>query len=92
MSFIRENLTDPLKLDNMNSTNTLVLKQTANLSQLFNQVNNVNWKSHRDPDVVKCRYYDIEEIQTLSISNKSKSWSMFHINTCFLSKNFEDLE
>ena len=42
MSFIRENLTDPLKLDNMNSTNTLVLKQTANLSQLFNQVNNVN--------------------------------------------------
>ena len=45
-----------------------------------------------DPDVVKCRYYDIEEIQTLNIPNKSKSLSMFHINTCSLSKNFDDLE
>ena len=41
---------------------------------------------------MKCRYYDIEEIQTLNIPNKSKSLSMFHINTCSLSKNFDDLE
>ena len=34
----------------------------------------------------------IEEIQTLNIPNKSKSLSMFHINTCSLSKNFDDLE
>ena len=33
-SFIRENLTDSLELDNMNSTSTLVLKQPANISQL----------------------------------------------------------
>ena len=94
MYFIRKNLTDSLKLDNMNNTSTLVLKLPANLSQLFNQLNNITENhTNRDPDnVVKCRYYDIEEIQTLNIPNKSKSLSMFHINTCSLSKNFDDLE
>ena len=90
--FIRENLTD--SLDNFNSTSTLVLKQPANLSQLFNQFNNTN-ENHinKDPDnAVKCRYYDIEEIQTLKIPNKSKSLSAFHIDACSLSKNFDDLE
>ena len=94
LSFIKENLTDSLKLDNLNSTSTLVLKQPANLCQLFNQFNNTN-ENHRkkDPDnAVKFRYYDIEEIQSLKIPNKSKSLSMFHINTCSLSKNFDDLE
>ena len=38
MYFIRKNLTDSLKLDNMNNTSTLVLKLPANLSQLFNQL------------------------------------------------------
>ena len=94
MPFIRDNLTDSLKLDNMNSTSKSVLNQPANLSQLFNQFNNITENhTNRDPDnVVKCRYYDIEEIQTLNIPNKSKSLSMFHINTCSLSKNFDDLE
>ena len=41
MLFIKENLTESLKLDNMNTTGTLVLKQQANLSQLFNQFNNI---------------------------------------------------
>ena len=94
MSFIRENLTDSLKLDNMNSTSTLVLKQPANLSQLFSQFNNTteNHTSKVPDNAVKCRYYDIEEIQSLKILNKSNSLSMFHINTCSPSKNFEDLE
>ena len=76
------------------STSTLVLEQPANLSQLFNQFNDVTDNhTNRDPDnVLKCRYYDTDEIQTLDIPNKSKSLSMFHINTCSLSKNFDDLE
>ena len=41
---------------------------------------------------MKWRCYDIEEIQTLQIPNKSKSLSMFHINACSLNKNFDDLE
>ena len=94
MYFIRKNLTDSLKLDNMNNTSTLVLKLPANLSQLFNQLNNITENhTNRDPDnVVKCRYYDIEEIQTLNIPNKSKSLSIFDINACSLSKNFDDIE
>ena len=94
MSFIRENLTNSLKLDSMNSTSTLVLKQPVNLSQLFKKFNDTT-ENHRnrDPDnAVKCRYYDREEIQTLNIPNKSKSLFMFHISTCSLSKNFDDLE
>ena len=93
-SFIRENLTDSLKLDNMKSTSTLVLKQPAKLSQLFNQFNNTT-KNHTNKDLdnaVQWRYYDIEEIQTLKTPNKSKSLSMFHINAYSLSKNFHDLE
>ena len=94
MLFIKENLTESLKLDNMNTTGTLVLKQQANLSQLFNQFNNITENhTNRDPDnVVKCRYYDIEEIQTLNIPNKSKSLSMFPMNTYSLIKNFDDLQ
>ena len=41
---------------------------------------------------MKYRYYEIEEIQTLKIPIKSKSISMFHVSTCSLSKNFDDLE
>ena len=62
MSFITEHFTDSFKLDNMNSTSTLALKQPAILSPLFNQFNNITENhTNRDPDnVVKCRYYDIE--------------------------------
>ena len=83
MSFIRDNLTDSFKLDNMNSTSILALKQSANLCQLFKQFNNITENhTNRDPDnVVECRYYYIEEIQTLNILNKSKFLSMFHVNT-----------
>ena len=49
MSFIRENLTDSLKVDNMNRTSTLVLKHPANLSQIFNQFNNTT-ENHTNKD------------------------------------------
>ena len=80
-----------LTLDNMNSSSTLVLKQPANLSQLFNQFNNITENhTNKDPDnAVKCSYYDIEKTQPLKIPNQSKSLSMFHIS---LSKNFDDLK
>ena len=66
MLFIMENITDSqkkLKLDNMNSLSKLVMKQPANLSQIFNQFNNTtDDHTNKDPDnAVKCKY-DIEEI------------------------------
>ena len=46
-----------------------------------------------DPEnTVSSKYYDIEELQNLKITNKSKSLSLFHINACPLSKNFDDLQ
>ena len=46
-----------------------------------------------DPEnTVSSIYYNIEEIQNLKITNKSKSLSLFHLNACSLSKNFDDLQ
>ena len=43
-------------------------------------------------NIVSSKYYDIEELKNLKIRNKSKSHSAFHINTCSLNKNFDDLQ
>ena len=46
-----------------------------------------------DPEnTFSSRYYAIEELQNIKITNKSKSLSLFHINTCSLSKNFDDIQ
>ena len=46
-----------------------------------------------DPEnTISSKYYDIEELQNLKIINKSKSLSLFHVNACSLSKNFDDLQ
>ena len=37
-------------------------------------------------------YYDIDQIQTLKFPEKNNSLSLLHVNTCWLSKNFDDLE
>ena len=37
-------------------------------------------------------YYDIDQFQTLKRHEKNKSLSLFHINACSLSKNFDDFE
>ena len=42
-------------------------------------------------NTVSSKCYDIEELQNLKITNKSKSLSVFHINTCSLNKNLDDL-
>ena len=38
------------------------------------------------------KYYDIDELHQLEIPNKEKSLSLFHINSCSLNKNFEELQ
>ena len=38
------------------------------------------------------KYYKIDELQQLKIANKEKSLSFFHINSCSLNKNFEELQ
>ena len=78
--------------DEDNSSN-LVLKPPLNLNPLFNQFNNSSQiHDFKDPEnVVNCKYYNLEEVQTMKIPNKKRSLSLFHINSCALSKNLEDL-
>ena len=45
-----------------------------------------------DPENVIQSKYDIDELQQLKIPNKEKSLSLFHINSCSLNKNFEELQ
>ena len=46
-----------------------------------------------DPEnVVQSKYYDIDELQNMKISNKDKSLALFHINACTLNQNFDDLQ
>ena len=77
---------------NINST-SLVLKPSANLPLLFNQFNNFSPEQKKEPgNVVNSNYYDIDQFQTLEFDDKNESLSLFHINACSLSKNFDDLE
>ena len=76
---------------NLNSS--LVLKPPPDLALLFNQFNNAIPENCSDPEnVIQSKYYDIDELQKLKITNKENSLSLFHINSCSLNKNFEELQ
>ena len=57
---------------------SLLLKPSEHLKHSVNQFNNVS------SNTVSSKYYDIDELQNLKITNKSKSLSLFHINSCSL--------
>ena len=58
--------------DNDDNSSNLVLKPPSNLNILFNQ-SNTSSQTHGFKDLekfVKCKYYNIEEVQTMKIPNK----------------------
>ena len=77
-----------------NSTNSpLVLKTQENLINLFNEFNNLSSDQNNNSEIIiNCKYYDIDEIQTLSKLNHKRTLSLFRINSCSLLKNIEYLE
>ena len=80
------------KNDNDNES-LLSLKPPSGLALLYNQFNNTFLEKNNDPvNVVNSKYYETDQIQTLKFPNKHKSLALFHINACFLNKNFDDLE
>ena len=83
-----------MKNDNENEFNDLVIKPPPSLTSLFNQFNNIpQIHDHKDPEsVVRCKYYDLEEVQSMNIRNRNNCLSLFYFDTCSLNKNFEDLE
>ena len=75
---------------------SLLLKPSEHLKYLVNQFNNMSSQpddiNSDDPEnTVSSKYYDIDELQNLKINN-SNSLSLFHINACSLSRNFDDLQ
>ena len=77
-----------------NSTKTcLVLKPQENLTNFLNEFNNLSSDQNNNSEkIVNCKYYDINEIQTLNELNNKPNLTLFHINSCSLSKNIEDLQ
>ena len=67
-------------------------KTLKNLSDLFNDFNNFSDQNKNQENVSNCKYYDLNEIKPLNISNNKSSLSLFQLNTYSFSKNFEDLE
>ena len=60
---------------------------------LVNQYNNATPEHSDDPEKTSSStYYDIDEINNIEIPLKNKSLSLFQINTCSISKNFDDLQ
>ena len=76
-----------------NPNSSPILKPPTDLALLFNHFNNAIPENNSDlKNVMQGEYYDIDELQQLKVSNKEKSLYFFHINTCSLNKNFEELQ
>ena len=80
-----------IEISNKNSS--VLLKAPPNLALLFNQFNNSLPEQQIDPEnVMNSRYFDIDQMQSLTSTKKEKSLSFFHINACSLKKKkFDDL-
>ena len=76
-----------------NSTKTcLVLKPQENLTSLSYVFNNLSSdQNNNSENIINCKFYGIDEVQTLNKLNNKRTLSLFHINSCSLSKNIEDL-
>ena len=72
---------------------SLSLKPSSDLELLVNQFNNATPESSNDPEkVCSPKYFDIEKMHSIQTPHKNKSLSLFHINACYLNKNFDDLQ
>ena len=92
LNFIgNNNTTTSSETKTLNSS--LLLKPPPNLALLFDQFNNAIPENRSDPEnVIESKYYDIDELQKLKTPNKENSLSLYHINSCSLNKNFEELQ
>ena len=70
-----------------------MLKPQENLINLFHEFNNLSSdQNNNSENIINCKYYDTGEIQTPNKLNSKRTLSIFHINSCSLSKNIENLE
>ena len=91
LTFISDNNTVSNETKYLNSS--LLLKLPPDLVFLFNQFNNAIPENCSDlENVIQKKYYDIDELQRLKVLYKEKPLSLFHINSCSVNKNFEELQ
>ena len=77
---------------NLKTQTVLILKPITHSLLLFNQFSNAIPENNSDPEkIIQSKYYDINQLQQMTIPNKEKFLSLFHINSCSLNKNFEEL-
>ena len=90
---INQTETNNYSFDSNNSS--LLLNPSTKLANLVNQFNNntiIENNKNVDENFIHSKYFDIDEIQKLKIMNKEKCLSLFHINACSFSKNFDELQ
>ena len=73
---------------------SLLLNTSPKLTNLVHQLNNntIDNNKNIDDNFIYSKYFDIDEIQKMKITNKEKCLSLFHINVYSLSKNFDELQ
>ena len=77
----------------ISENSSLSFKPSSDLSLLFNQFNNSSPEQKTDTkNVLNSNCYDTDQLQTLKFLEKSKQLSLFHINTCSLNQNYDDLQ
>ena len=71
----------------------LTLKPPKTLSHLFNEFNSFSSDiNNTSENVDNSNYYDIDQLQTLKKFTDKGSLSLFHLNTCLLSKNIDNFK
>ena len=68
-------------------------KPPKSLSHLLIEFNSFSSDINNTPEnVINSNYYDTDQLQTLKEFTDKSSLSLFHLNTCSLSKNIDDFE
>ena len=80
------------KIDYTANNDKLSFKTPPNLSELYNQFNNLSSNNEDSDDLVNCKYYNIEEMSNLKDSINNNSLSLFHLNISSLNKHIDNLE
>ena len=78
---------------NSNESCLALIRPPKNSSHLFNEFNSFLSDINNTPEnIINSNYNDINELQTFSEFNDKSSLSLFHLSTCLLSKNIDDLD
>ena len=90
---ISQTETNKCSFDSNNSS--LLLTPLPKLNNQVNQFNKntiIDNNKNVDDNFIHSKYFDIDEIQKLKITNKEKCLSLFRMNVCSLSKYFDELQ